>query len=86
MENGLRDLSPGGMTIKVQNDGYFRREERWRGAGVAVPVFSLRTDESLGCGEFLDIIKWVGHGPSAPALSHVHACWLSDLMLDAVAG
>ena len=29
----------------------------WRGAGVAVPVFSLRTEDSFGVGEFLDIKK-----------------------------
>ena len=29
--------------------------EPWRGAGVAVPVFSLRSEESFGCGEFNDI-------------------------------
>jgi 4-alpha-glucanotransferase len=27
----------------------------WQGAGVAVPVFSLRSDDGLGCGEFADI-------------------------------
>jgi len=29
--------------------------EPWRGAGVAVPVFSLRSEESFGIGEFNDI-------------------------------
>ena len=28
---------------------------QWRGAGVAVPVFSLRTNNGMGVGEFLDI-------------------------------
>lgn len=31
----------------------------WKGAGVAVPVFSLRTENSFGAGEFLDIKKLV---------------------------
>ncbi len=31
----------------------------WRGAGTAVPVFSLRTEESFGVGEFTDIKKLV---------------------------
>ena len=31
----------------------------WRGAGVAVPVFSLRTEDSFGVGEFADIKKLV---------------------------
>jgi len=31
----------------------------WRGAGVAVPVFSLRSEDSFGVGEFQDIKKLV---------------------------
>ena len=33
--------------------------EPWRGAGIAVPVFSLRTEESFGVGEFNDIKRLV---------------------------
>ena len=33
--------------------------EPWRGSGVAVPVFSLRTKDSFGVGEFNDIKKLV---------------------------
>lgn len=43
----------------MRNDGYFRRDQRWRGAGVAVPVFSLRTADSLGAGDFYDVMKLV---------------------------
>jgi len=32
-------------------------EKRWRGSGTAIPVFSLRTEESFGIGEFLDLKK-----------------------------
>jgi 4-alpha-glucanotransferase len=45
--------------MMVRNDGYFRRERRWRGAGVAIPIFSLRTPSSLGCGEFLDLLPLI---------------------------
>lgn len=41
--------------LLVQDDGPLQRKDRWRGSGVAVPVFSLRTRSSLGVGEFLDI-------------------------------
>ena len=38
------------------NDGYARIETHaWKGAGVAIPVFSLRTKTGLGVGEFNDI-------------------------------
>lgn len=31
----------------------------WKGAGVAIPVFSLRSDEGLGVGEFSDLLEFV---------------------------
>ena len=38
------------------HDGYVRLEShKWKGAGVAIPVFSLRTKAGLGVGEFNDI-------------------------------
>ncbi|MBO7553122.1 MAG: 4-alpha-glucanotransferase [Bacteroidaceae bacterium] len=32
----------------------------WKGAGVAIPVFSLRSEESFGVGDFGDLKKFVG--------------------------
>ena len=32
-----------------------RDEVQWRGAGIAVPVFSLRSEQSFGVGEFADL-------------------------------
>lgn len=43
----------------VRDDGAFRHEKQWRGAAVALPVFSLRTRDSVGAGEFEDIKKLV---------------------------
>ena len=34
-------------------------ERRWRGAGTAIPVFSLRSKESFGIGEFSDLKRLV---------------------------
>ncbi len=46
-----------GQTI-VQNDRTFRRTQpRFKGAGVAVPVFSLRSEDGFGIGEFQDLKK-----------------------------
>ncbi|KAJ4828347.1 4-alpha-glucanotransferase dpe2 [Turnera subulata] len=36
------------------SDGMMR-EMPWRGAGVAVPMFSIRSEDDLGVGEFLDL-------------------------------
>ncbi|CAN6443473.1 unnamed protein product [Victoria cruziana] len=44
----------------LASDGTFR-EAPWRGAGVAIPMFSVRSENDLGVGEFLDLkllIDW----------------------------
>ena len=50
-------------SIHLQNDEGFRYPiGKWKGAGVAVPVFSLRTQNSFGVGEFNDLkmlVNWV---------------------------
>ena len=47
-------------SMKIHTDENFRFSvSHWRGAGVAVPVFSLRTEKSGGIGEFPDIKKLV---------------------------
>ena len=44
--------------VLCQNDRTFRRTQpRFKGAGVAVPVFSLRTEDGFGIGEFQDLKK-----------------------------
>jgi 4-alpha-glucanotransferase len=40
----------------VVNDGFtYLPNDTWKGAGVAIPVFSLRSNNGLGVGEFTDI-------------------------------
>lgn len=41
----------------VRSDGPFASVQMWRGSGIAVPVFSLRTASSIGAGEFSDLKK-----------------------------
>ena len=42
--------------ITVVNDAFANLPSNtWRGAGVAIPVFSLRTEQSFGVGEFTDM-------------------------------
>ena len=58
-ENGdnrsiLGDGNKGKLTIL--HDGFVRLNSlNWRGAGVAIPVFSLRSENSFGTGEFTDL-------------------------------
>ncbi len=45
-----------GTGLTVLNDGFARLPQpNWRGAGIAIPVFSLRTARSFGVGEFTDL-------------------------------
>ncbi len=47
-------------SIKIHTDEKYRHMAgHWKGVGVAVPVFSLRTENSGGIGEFPDIIKLI---------------------------
>ena len=61
----LRDTFKPGQYVIV-NDGFARLPlEHWRGAGVAVPVFSLRTGEGFGVGEFADLKPLADWGKNA---------------------
>lgn len=47
-------------SLTLVNDEHFRYPVgQWKGAGVAMPVFSLRTNDSFGVGEFNDLKKLV---------------------------
>ncbi|ONK63671.1 uncharacterized protein A4U43_C07F17690 [Asparagus officinalis] len=49
------DLASNNLPTYVSlSDGPFR-EMPWRGAGVAIPMFSIRSNDDLGVGEFLDL-------------------------------
>lgn len=44
-----------GDAVLVRNLHFNNPQNPWRGAGVAIPVFSLRSNESSGIGEFSDL-------------------------------
>lgn len=47
---------PAPGVLSVLHDGFARfPNDSWKGAGVAIPVFSLRSKHSFGVGEFADI-------------------------------
>lgn len=51
----LHHATAGNKTI-ILHDGFARFSDRtWKGTGVAIPVFSLRSEKGLGIGEFSDI-------------------------------
>ncbi len=41
--------------VVIDCDEYKSSADRWRGAGVAIPVFSLRSENDFGVGDFLDL-------------------------------
>ncbi|KAG7962175.1 hypothetical protein I3843_09G052400 [Carya illinoinensis] len=53
-----RELAVGSLDNQPRyiflSDGMFR-ELPWRGAGIAIPMFSVRSESDLGVGEFLDL-------------------------------
>ena len=54
-ENRQLKLPAGLNKIDLIRDGFVNLGKHWRGTGIAVPVFSLRTKNSLGVGEFNDV-------------------------------
>ncbi len=46
---------PAKQQIILLHDGFIYLKKIWRGAGVAIPVFSLRSKKGFGTGEFNDI-------------------------------
>ena len=49
--------------LRILHDEGFQYDTAWRGAGVALPVFALRSEKGLGVGEFPDLkllIDWAG--------------------------
>jgi 4-alpha-glucanotransferase len=55
--------------ITICHDGFINHKyQPWKGAGVAIPVFSLRSKNSFGTGEFTDI-KLLVDWAKKPALN-----------------
>lgn len=65
-ENGFDRELPCAAELEKAGRLFVRTDENfryplgnWRGAGVALPVFSLRSEEDHGVGEFLDLIPFI---------------------------
>ena len=57
-DGGAPEIPEG--NVLVLHGGHLRlREELWRAAGVAIPVFSLRSEHSYGVGDFGDLKRMV---------------------------
>lgn len=58
-ESYLKSSSGTCSVVYAPAEGSFKFESSWRGAGIALPVFSIRSHTSCGVGEFNDLIKLV---------------------------
>lgn len=55
-DNRVLYKSPAPHQLVIQHDGFIHLpNDTWKGAGIAIPVFSLRSRKSFGVGEFADI-------------------------------
>ena len=55
---GFINEDPGTVAV-VDGLRFANPRDHWKGAGTAIPVFSIRTDEDFGVGDFYDIKKMV---------------------------
>ncbi|MEZ4910056.1 MAG: 4-alpha-glucanotransferase [Saprospiraceae bacterium] len=46
----------------IKSDNIYQTQERWRGSGLAIPVFSIRSQSGFGIGEFNDLKRIVDWG------------------------
>lgn len=63
-DNRLLEMGNPEKAVMIVHDGFVRLPNSgWKGAGVAIPVFGLRTENGFGVGEFNDIkllADWAG--------------------------
>ncbi|MDE6295516.1 MAG: 4-alpha-glucanotransferase, partial [Muribaculaceae bacterium] len=59
--NRIFGIIPGSPTERIVIDGirFANPRKEWKGAGTAIPVFSIRTNDDFGVGDFMDIKKMV---------------------------
>ena len=53
------DVAAATFVTVIRRDGVLSLGDAWKGAGTALPVFSLRTSRSVGCGDFVDLRKMI---------------------------
>jgi 4-alpha-glucanotransferase len=75
------------LELAVVRDVYFRhRESPWKGSGVAIPVFSLRSRKSFGVGAFSDLrllIDWACKvGMNLVQILPINDTWATGTWLD----
>lgn len=62
-----RILEKNDLDFVIVHNTAFRqpKDEKWKGSGVVIPIFSLRSEKSVGVGEFSDLIEFGDWAKSA---------------------
>ena len=77
-EGQNRYLPHSGAKLTIIRDLRLRdNRRRWKGAGVAIPVFSLRSENDWGCGEFTDL-KMMADWAAATGMSVIQLLPVND--------
>ena len=89
--NRRMDDLPRSQDALIVNCEHFRPDTLWKGAGVAIPVFSLRSERGYGIGEFAGVGRtmidthqlafWPAAGAGVPALDGLGPISLDDCSL-----
>jgi 4-alpha-glucanotransferase len=61
MNNRVYGISKKGSDVQIVIDGtrFANPKQQWKGAGTAIPVFSIRSEENFGIGDFYDMKKMI---------------------------
>lgn len=61
MNNRVYGVRPrmNGEQVVIDGTRFSNPKRQWKGAGTAIPVFSIRTEDDFGVGDFLDMKKMV---------------------------
>ena len=63
--NRILDIAPAGDHLTIIHTAPDLQKYAWRGAGINIPVFSLRSEKSWGGGEFTDLHLLADHAAAA---------------------
>ena len=55
---GITSCAPD-LQIVIDGTRFANPKQQWRGAGTAIPVFSIRSEENFGVGDFIDMKKMI---------------------------
>ena len=71
--NRIIELSPEKKSLTIINADYSSKTHAWKGAGLNIPLFSLRSLRSWGVGDFTDMLLLIDY-VAVTGLKLIHGC------------